>query len=186
MATMASASRRLRRRPCRQGVRISGGVQPESKKVVLEQLEKKLQPGALKVEVCQVSATMSRCQRGKPCQVHTCAHGSVEKPPSDLPGRPWDQDGIQAAPLGLLPLNRRKEVLPLSVRAGHKVGEMECVEYECGQLMSRHGSDMNWLQVTQPAWGVQQQLLQKVVSHVMGNGNQKQALCLCKMGPADD
>lgn len=156
-------------------------------KVVLEQLEKKLQPGALKVEVCQVSATEWAGGRGgKPCQVHTCAHGSVEKPPSDLPGRPWDQSGIQAAPLGLLPLNRRKEVPPLSVRARHEVGEMECVEYECVQLMSRHGSDMNWLQVTQPAWGVRQQLLQKVVSHVMGNGNQKQGLCLCKMGPAAD
>lgn len=81
---------------------------------VLEEPDEALQPDAFYIDVLQglplITKGTAVGRVHKPDQVHTCAHGSKEELPSNFPGGPWNQSGVQAGPLGFFAFIRWQQV----------------------------------------------------------------------------
>lgn len=81
-----------------------GKVQSEPKEKILEEPEKGLQPDTLDINVhlsLPHATEGAGVRKGSELhQVHTHAHGSMKQLPTNIPGGPGNQGGMQTGPPG--------------------------------------------------------------------------------------
>lgn len=85
----------------------------------------------------------------EPHQMHTCAHSSLEEPPTNIPRGLWNQSSVQTGPSGFLIFLIWQHVPPLSVRLGHQGKELDSMKHRHVQMFSGHGLEVDQLDIVQ-------------------------------------